>query len=597
MRALAIVVVLSLAGCTSAPLTPRRPPSSLSSARPPPQLELIAGPEVEPEVEDREPSSEPRQHPPPPLFGGTLLVTRDGELAVASDPERDAVWVTELSPLSIRRRIALTALDEPGASVESADGRVHVILRRGGALVSFDPRGHESPDRRAVCPAPRGIAAHDAELTVACAGGELITLPTAGGEPLARRRLPADLRDVGYEPDGSLWVTRFRSAHRLHVRGDRIDETEVPTTNRETVFSRSTQYGAAVAWRTIADASGAQWMLHQRERKTELARVDEYYGEDGGAVFGALTVWEDGVPRSSVFLPPASQVLPLDLAVLDGGWVAIVSGSDGGVDVVRPATGEVAPGPLDEMGGMAVSVVARGGGLVVQYRDPTGIAVFARPGEIGGESLRLGGELAPDRGHALFHMATAGQVACASCHPEGLDDGHVWIFPGVGPRRTQPLAGGVLAAAPYHWSGELETFDSLMRFVFETRMGGDPLSAADVAAIGAWLDRVPDPSAPTVTNPGAVARGRALFHDARVGCARCHAGPRGTDGRSHDVGTGGSFQTPALRGVASRAPYLHDGCAAMLEERFGRCHTRGHGNIAHLDSAQVGDLITYLESI
>ncbi|MCB9598191.1 MAG: c-type cytochrome [Sandaracinaceae bacterium] len=90
--------------------------------------------------------------------------------------------------------------------------------------------------------------------------------------------------------------------------------------------------------------------------------------------------------------------------------------------------------------------------------------------------------------------------------------------------------------------------------------------------------------------------GRAIFEDARTQCARCHAGPRGTDGRAHDVGTGGRFQTPPLSGLALRAPYLHDGCAQTLEDRLGRCHTRGHGRVDHLDPAARADLVAYLAS-
>src|SRR5688500_748034 len=33
---------------------------------------------------------------PPPISGGTLLVTSDQERAVAADPDRDAIWVVEL---------------------------------------------------------------------------------------------------------------------------------------------------------------------------------------------------------------------------------------------------------------------------------------------------------------------------------------------------------------------------------------------------------------------------------------------------------------------------------------------------------------------
>ena len=40
-------------------------------------------------------------------------------------------------------------------------------------------------------------------------------------------------------------------------------------------------------------------------------------------------------------------------------------------------------------------------------------------------------------------------LACASCHPEGHDDGQVWNFSALGPRRTQSLAGGIAGTEPF----------------------------------------------------------------------------------------------------------------------------------------------------
>jgi hypothetical protein len=60
---------------------------------------------------------------------------------------------------------------------------------------------------------------------------------------------------------------------------------------------------------------------------------------------------------------------------------------------------------------------------------------------------------------------------------------------------------------------------------------------------------------------------------------------------------------PSLLGVGGRAPFLHDGCATTLTDRFGdrRVPTCGggdlHGKTAHLTSAQIADLVAYLESL
>jgi cytochrome c peroxidase len=65
------------------------------------------------------------------------------------------------------------------------------------------------------------------------------------------------------------------------------------------------------------------------------------------------------------------------------------------------------------------------------------------------------------------------------------------------------------------------------------------------------------------------------------------------------VGTGGKFKVPSLIAVGYEAPYLHDGCAATLRDRFGPACGGGdaHGHTQQLTAAQVDDLVAYLESL
>ena len=114
-----------------------------------------------------------------------------------------------LAPVSID----LNAHDEPGRLAEDAVGHVHVALRRGGAIVTIDPVTHTQLARRSVCPAPRGLAydaAADA-LYVACATGELVTLPTSSDTPTRSVFVEDDLRDVVLS-GGQLYVSTFRHA-------------------------------------------------------------------------------------------------------------------------------------------------------------------------------------------------------------------------------------------------------------------------------------------------------------------------------------------------------------------------------------------------
>jgi hypothetical protein len=137
--------------------------------------------------------------PPPPISGGTMIVTRDATRAVISDPMRDRVWIIELEGgLIAAGRFQLRPGDEPGRIAEDGAGRVHVLLRGSGEIASFDPIGYRALARREACDAPRGIAWDETEdvLHVACAEGTVATFDPAGGDARDRRFVASDLRDV-----------------------------------------------------------------------------------------------------------------------------------------------------------------------------------------------------------------------------------------------------------------------------------------------------------------------------------------------------------------------------------------------------------------
>src|SRR5690606_10381345 len=116
-------------------------------------------------------------------------------------------------------------------------------------------------------------------------------------------------------------------------------------------------------------------------------------------------------------------------------------------------------------------------------------------------------------------------------------------------------------------------------------------------AFAEWLDGIERPL-PRRGDSAAIARGEALFFDAAVGCDECHTGPALTNNRIADVGTGGDFVVPTLVGIARRAPFIHDGCAETLKDRFSPCGGGdAHGKTSHLTGEQLDDLVAYLETL
>lgn len=237
------------------------------------------------------------------------------------------------------------------------------------------------------------------------------------------------------------------------------------------------------------------------------------------------------------------------------------------------------------------------GDLLIFYPEAPAIIVRSAGGPLA-HRIALPGTAHNDQGRNVFHQQTRIGVACASCHPEGRDDGIVWDFAVDGQRRTQSLAGNILERAPYHWSADESSLPVLLDDVFAKRMSGGTLTSGQKAALGPWLNRVPAPQS-VVADAAAVERGRQIFESGDVGCVACHSGPLLTNNQRTNVGTGGLFKTPSLVGVGARAPFLHDGCAATLMDRFGVCNAGPgvHGDTSNLSPEQLGDLVQYLESL
>src|SRR5207253_5658875 len=139
----------------------------------------------------------------------------------------------------------------------------------------------------------------------------------------------------------------------------------------------------------------------------------------------------------------------------------------------------------------------------------------------------------------------------------GADDGRVWNCSCEGARRTQSLAAPIGGTEPFHWGGDMKTFPQIMSNVFVGRMSGPKLAPDEVDATFTWIDRRPRAATPPSSDPAAAERGRLLFQDPKLACATCHAGPNLTNNMNTDVGTGGLLQVPSLRGVGSRAPFMH----------------------------------------
>ena len=308
---------------------------------------------------------------------------------------------------------------------------------------------------------------------------------------------------------------------------------------------------------------------------------------------------------------------------------------------IMPTTSRATDGQLSPPVGLAAGTVSQ---LVAVGAGPSGIAVtrggteawvfnaldhsLSRLAAQNGRVANVGTfPLASDvlpadvvAGRKLFFGAVDGRMidpsaglACASCHLEGREDGHVWNFQ-EGPRQTPSLAGRmVLQTAPYHWNGEFADLGAFMSLTVQRRMGGTGVTPVMEQQVAAFLGWLPGPDNPHQRSTSAelVARGRAAFDKAQ--CGTCHAGMPFTNDSFADVGTlvhtgpvvdrsellpHGGLNTPSLLGLARTAPYLHDGSAASLKARIlqGKS-TDLHGKTSLLSDTEVDDLVSYLKTL
>lgn len=505
---------------------------------------------------------------PKPISGGTLLVT--GGVAVAADPDRDLVHVVELDARRVRHTIALESGDEPGRVVAGSEDLAHVVLRGFGGLATIDRVEGTVVARRWLCPDPRGVAfdSGTGALHVACADGTLLHLDEASGEELGRTVLEPDLRDV-MVLDGEVLVSRFRDASILGEDGRRL-------TIRDT-----DEFSARVAWRTWVDGQGQLAMIHQLASRepvpTEPPPEDLGDGNElpyGGGSFCSVGISGVALTRFTVdgtlTTPIPDARLTVDAAMSPGGeWLALAMP---GAEEGKPSVAVMPPGDggcfLLDNGRTEDQVTAvafrTDGQLVMQSREPARLLVQTDPPHGSVTVIELPGESRYDTGHEIFHRATESGLSCASCHPEGTDDGHVWVFEQLGKRRTQSLDVGLADSAPFHWDGDMTDLSVLMEEVLAHRMGGKRQTPARRESFMRWMFEQERPPADAGRDePALVQEGQDLF--VAMDCGRCHNGPE-LGGTMTTPIRDNELQVPSLHRVSLRPPFMHDGRSRTLDD-------------------------------
>ncbi len=229
------------------------------------------------------------------------------------------------------------------------------------------------------------------------------------------------------------------------------------------------------------------------------------------------------------------------------------------------------------------------------------------------------------RGERIFFTADyafQGQIGCSNCHLDATIDGLQWDLEpdGFGKdivdnRSLEDLAG----TEPFKWNGgnpdmPTECGPRTEKYFFRSQSFGD----RELTDLVTFVYSLPyRPNRYRLANGEltlAQERGKAIFERTTYKngkpipqtnqCAYCHSGPKYTNQKQLDVGTGKStdrspvIDVPHLRNVAYSAPYLHDGSARSLEEIWTVFNPKDtHGVSNDLTKDELNDLIEYLKTL
>ena len=243
-------------------------------------------------------------------------------------------------------------------------------------------------------------------------------------------------------------------------------------------------------------------------------------------------------------------------------------------------------------------------------------------------TIDLGGPKNADalrRGERLFYTADfsfQGQFGCSNCHLDATIDGLQWDLEpdGFGKdivdnRSLENLAG----TEPFKWNGgnpdmPTECGPRTEKFFFRSQS----FTQQQLTDLVTFVYSLPyRPNRYRLANgelTPAQERGKAIFERTATKkgaaiseanqCTYCHSGPKYTNQKQIDAGTGKStdrspvIDVPQLPNVAYSAPYLHDGSAKSLEEIWTIYNPKDtHGVTNDLTKDELNDLIEYLKTL
>ncbi|MDY0167876.1 MAG: c-type cytochrome [Thermoguttaceae bacterium] len=269
---------------------------------------------------------------------------------------------------------------------------------------------------------------------------------------------------------------------------------------------------------------------------------------------------------------------------------------------------------LQGNGAHGVAVIGNKAFVAMYFTDNlSAVDLEDRPGRLV-NSVALGPEpqmTIQRRGQMLFNDADLcfqNWQSCGSCHPDARVDSLNWdlLNDGIGnPKNTKSMLLAHQTPPSMALGVRANAEEGVRAGITHIQFAVRP--EEDAVAIDEFLKAmapVPSPYLVDGKLSPAAERGKKIFFDETVGCARCHPEPLYTDNLFHDVGSRGqysradAFVTPTLVEIWRTAPYMHDGKWLTIEDliKKGKHGAKG-GDISKLTEEQINDLVEFVLSL
>ncbi|MGC2478035.1 MAG: beta-propeller fold lactonase family protein [Candidatus Sulfotelmatobacter sp.] len=500
---------------------------------------------------------------------------------------------------------------------------------------------------------PSGVVVDHAGSTLYVANrlsGDVSVIDLASGQEIKRLLAGRGASYLTLSPDGKWIYCTHIYPNPGAFRTQPSSEITVIDTENQRVVERKPLQNVAGIFHVATSSDGKLSVAAQLRPKNliPLAHVEH------GWVFGdSLTLFGDDVGDHPVQVPidelDRYYALPWGVAITpDKSKIFLTtagSQSVTAIDVARLLKTVVSRSKnfANDLSASAEYVVARipvghnprgvalspdGNRLYVANRLDDTISVIDTKSDTVTSTIDLGGPRnvgALRRGERLFYTADfafQGQFGCSNCHIDATIDGLQWDLEpdGFGKdivdnRSLENLAG----TEPFKWNGgnpdmPTECGPRTEKFFFRSQS----FTQQQLTDLVTFVYSLPyRPNRYRLANGDltpAQERGKAIFErtQAKTGapipetnqCTYCHSGPKFTNQKQIDVGSGKLtdrspvIDVPQLSNVAYSAPYLHDGSARSLEEIWTVFNPKDtHGVTNDLTKDELNDLVEYLKTL